>query len=75
MTQLATLTRTELLEAVGDYLAKRAGGAVHIHGLTATFDVNANPQNPSITVEFTEHPHEDDAPDLDFAPDPTNGLP
>ena len=75
MSSLQTLGRDELMQAIGDYMAKKAGCAVKIHGLTTTFDVNANPQNPSITVEFTEHPHEDDAPDLDFAPDPTNGLP
>ena len=64
MSQLATLGKTELLEAVGDYLAKRAGGAVHIHGLTTT--VGLDLANPSIQVEFTPKPHED-APDINFA--------
>lgn len=75
MTQLATLARTELLEAVGDYLAKRAGSAVHIHGLTTTVGLDADPTNPSIQVEFTPKLHED-APDIDFRSiDPEELLP
>ena len=73
MTQLATLTRTELLEAVGDYLAKRAGSAVHIHGLTTT--VGLDLANPSIQVEFTPKPHEDDQADVDFTANPLEELP
>ncbi len=72
MTQLATLGKTELLEALGDYLAKRAGGAVHIHGLTTTVGLNADPTNPSIQVEFTPH---EDAPPIDFTNDTQGDLP
>ena len=71
MATLETLGKTELLEAVGDYLAKRCGGAVRIHGLTTT--VGLDLANPSIQVEFTPKPHED-APDIDFRTD-TGDLP
>ncbi len=72
-TQFRTLARDELETAVADYLAKRIGSAVKIHGLTTT--VSLDPLHPSVQVEFSPVPQGSERPDIDFAVDPTERLP
>ncbi len=72
MTAIATLGKTELMEALGDYLAKKAGAAVHIRGLTTV--VSLDPAAPSLQVEFEPTPAASESP-ISFAVDPTERLP
>ncbi len=74
MTQLLTLGRTELMEALGDYLAKKAGAAVRIRGLTTVVSLDADPAAPSLQVEFEPTQAASESP-ISFAVDPTERLP
>ncbi len=72
-TQFRTLARDELETAVADYLAKRIGSAVQIHGITTT--VSLDPLHPSVQVEFSPVPQGSERAHLNFALDPTDPLP